>query len=354
MGVGLIYQYVYLILIIIFTIVETKTIRLPSERENVVGSFLMCLFMILFIGFRPISYDFGDMGNYDLYWDVLANWHGWDWEAENIIFDNMFNFMADNGFPKRFFFVLVAFIYFGGMYVSCAKLFPNHIMLSFLVCLAAFSSFTYGTNGIKAGAAASLFLVALAFRDIPPVSILFLLLSWGFHHSMQMPVAAYVLTLFFKHERWYFYGWLFCLAMAAGHVSFFQNLFAGMSDSSGAGYLGGEDQYNTVKGFRIDFVIYSAMPVVMGYYVKFKYKLMDKLYDVMLNMYLCTNGIWMLCMYANFTNRIAYLSWLEYPILLLYPCFQIQDPNHPLVVNRNKFIFYHLGFTVFMTVVYYH
>ncbi len=26
-----------------------------------------------------------------------------------------------------------------------------------------------------------------------------------------------------------------------------------------------------------------------------------------------------LCMYAGFTNRIAYLSWLIYPIVLIYP-----------------------------------
>lgn len=354
MGIGLLYQYIYLFVVTICTMVAIRTTRLPSERENFIGALLLCIIMIVFIGTRPVCYEFGDMGNYDLYWDVVADWHGFDWNAENVVFDNMFNFMAGHGFSKRFFFIFIAFIYFICMFITCVKLFPNHVLLSFLVCLAAFSTFSYGTNGIKAGAAASLFLVALAYRDVIPVSILFLFLSWGFHHSMQMPVAAYVLTLIFKNEKYYFYGWLFCFAMSACHVSFFQNLFAGMSDSSGAGYLGGEDTYNTVKGFRIDFVVYSAMPVVIGYYVKFKYKLMDKLYDIMLNMYLCTNGIWMLCMYANFTNRIAYLSWFMYPVLLLYPCFQIENLTHPLVVNRNKFILYHLGFTLFMNIIYYH
>lgn len=107
------------------------------------------------------------------------------------------------------------------------------------------------------------------------------------------------------------------------------------------------------SGFRIDFVIYSAMPVLMGYYVKYKYKLEDNLYDIMLSMYLTTNGIWMLCMYAEFTNRIAYLSWFMYPILLIYPCFAIKDQQHPLVMNRNKYIIYHLGFTLFMIFIYY-
>ena len=171
---------------------------------------------------------------------------------------------------------------------------------------------------------------------------------------MQLPVVAYVLTLIFKNEKWYFYGWLFCLLMAIGHVSFFQNLFAEITDDSGASYLSSTgENWGGKSGFRIDFVIYSMMPVLIGYYVKYKYKLEDKLYDIMLNIYLVCNGVWMLCMYANFNNRIAYLSWFIYPILLVYPCYAIEDENHPLVLNRKKIVLGHLGFTLFMVFVYY-
>lgn len=91
----------------------------------------------------------------------------------------------------------------------------------------------------------------------------------------------------------------------------------------------------------------------MGYYVKFKYQLEDKLYDTMLNIYLTCNGIWMLCMYAQFTNRIAYLSWFIYPILLVYPCYAIGDETHPLVLVRKKVVLLHLAFTLFMAFIYY-
>ena len=50
------------------------------------------------------------------------------------------------------------------------------------------------------------------------------------------------------------------------------------------------------------------MPVLMGYMVKYKYRLEEKIYDMILNTYLVCNAVWMLCMYAEFTNRIAYLS----------------------------------------------
>lgn len=54
----------------------------------------------------------------------------------------------------------------------------------------------------------------------------------------------------------------------------------------------------------------------MGYYVEFKYQLEDKLYDIILYMCLIFNEIWILCMYAQFTNCIVYLLWFMYPMLI--------------------------------------
>lgn len=350
------YIYVYLLIVSIITLSELKVKQLPKKRKQTLFAMLLSVFMVLFIGFRPISYVFVDMMNYNVFWHyAMKTWIGFNWNADNLLFDNLLSYMAAVlHWDIRTFFVLIAVIYFGGIYVACKKLFPDHVLLALLVYLAAFSTFSYATNGIKSGAAASLFLVALAYRDKIVISIVFLLLSWGFHHSMQMPIAAYILTLLFKSHKWYFYGWCFCLLMAVAHVSFFQNLFAGFTDETGADYLSSDgSDWGGKTGFRLDFVIYSVMPIIMGYYVKYKYRLKDKLYDVMLNIYLTCNGVWMLCMYANFTNRIAYLSWFIYPILLIYPCLSIADMRHPLVCNRNKIVLAHLGFTLFMSLIYY-
>lgn len=347
------YQNIYLLIVSVLTLALVGYRKDLDTKENITGSSLLCIFLVFFIGFRPISGRyFVDMYNYASEWR-FHKWHGFQWDTDNKIFDNLFNYMGSLSPDPTFFFVLIAAIYFIFMFVACRKLFPSNTLITYLVCLAAFSTFSYGTNGIKAGAAASLFLMALAYRDKMWISILFLLLSWGFHHSMQLPVAAYLLTLVFKKKEWYFYGWLFCLLMAIGHITFFQGLFAGMTDESGSGYLTEGVDWGGESGFRIDFVIYSAMPVLMGYYVKYKYELEDELYDIMLHMYLVCNGIWMLCMYAQFTNRIAYLSWFMYPILLVYPCYAIDDENHPLVLIRKKVVLCHLCFTLFMVFVYY-
>lgn len=349
------YKYIYLILIAIITLLIVKQRNDLNLCEGMGRSIWLCVFLIFFIGFRPHSPVFGDMANYASWWGFTP-WNGWDWNTENKIFDNIYRFIGSISPDATPFFVLIAAIYFIAILIACRKLFPSNTFIVYLVYLAAFSTFSYATNGIKAGAAAALFLVALAYRDKIFISLLFLFLSWGVHHSMVLPVAAYVITIFFKKKEWFFYGWVFCLLMAAGHVSFFQQLFAGLSDKSGAGYLTNNTTAEVLYakvGFRIDFVIYSIMPVLMGYYVKYKYKLKDEFYDMMLNIYLTTNGIWMLCMYAEFTNRIAYLSWFMYPIVLIYPCYAIKDKLHPLVLNRQKIVLCHLAFTLFMELVYY-
>lgn len=352
---ALYYEVIYLSIVAITTLLVVGRRNNLKKRESIIGSLILCVYLVIFIGFRPHTHVFGDTANFARDWGILT-WEGWDWEAENIIFDNIFTYLGTLSDDATPLFLFCSSLYFSCILAACRKLFPANTLIIFLVYLAAFSTFSYGTNGIKAGAAASLFLVALAYRNNLLISIPFVILSWGFHHSMVMPIAAYILTLFFKNKDWFFYGWLFCLAMATLHITFFQELFAGLSDSSGAEYLTNDTSAEVQRargGFRIDFIIYSSMPIIMGYFVKYKYRLQDKLYDIMLNMYLTTNGVWMLCMYAEFTNRIAYLSWFMYPLVLIYPCYAIANEKHPLVQYRKPIVLGHLGFTLFMNLIYY-
>lgn len=323
---------------------------------DVIGGALV-LFMVLFIGLRPVSGRyFVDMANYVLYYTTFYEGEPFEfnWDAENFLFDNLFMWWGSEWLGYTSFFVLIAAIYFGAAYLGIRKLFPNHRLAAYLVFLAAFSTFSYGTNGIKAGAAASLFIFAMGYRENLKVCIPLVLLSWGFHHSMVMVVAAFVMTLFVKNPKYYFIGWCFCFLMAAAHITAFQHFFSGFTTEQGAGYLlveGG--QHGGKGGFRIDFILYSSMPVLVGWYAVFKKRMqLSKLYKDLLNLYLCLNGIWMLCMYANFTNRIAYLSWFMYPIVLIYPFLQEQW-GKARYKTFGWVMLGHLGFTLFMNIVYY-
>ena len=317
----------------------------------------LVLFMVLFIGLRPVSGRyFVDMANYVMHYTVLYEGEifYFDRTAENILFDNLFAWWGSKMLGYTSFFVFIAAIYFGAAYLGIRKLFPNHRLTAYLVFLAAFSTFSYSTNGIKAGAAASLFIWAMGYRENLKVCIPLVLLSWGFHHSMVMVVAGFVLTLFVKNPKYYFAGWVFCFLMAALHVTAFQYFFSGFTTEQGAEYLLTESGItDTQGGFRIDFILYSAMPIVVGWYAVFKKKMrLSPLYKDLLNLYLALNGIWMLCMYASYTNRIAYLSWFLYPIVLIYPFLQEQWG-----MSRYKtfglVMLGHLGFTLFMNIVYY-
>jgi hypothetical protein len=172
---------------------------------------------------------------------------------------------------------------------------------------------------------------------------------------MIMPVAAFVTTLFIRNTKYYFVLWVFCLLMALAHVTAFAHFFAGATTEHGASYLlsdGADD--GTKGGFRLDFILYSAMPILVGWYVLFKKRLeVSDTYINLLNLYMCLNGVWMLCMYASYTNRIAYLSWFLYPIVLIYPFLNeewMEDNKYQIF---SVVMLAHLGFTLFMKIIYY-
>lgn len=345
------YQIIYLVVVTLLTIYYCNY---PQSRVgSKITAFILCVICILYIGFRPSSSLFTDMGTYTAYYNIIE-WHGFNSDTDNLIFDNLFAYMANSGINISIFFLLIAAIYFGGMLIACNKWFPNNVLLAFLVYLAAFSTFSFATNGIKAGAAASIFLMALAYRDKLYLAILLALISWGFHHSMQLPAAAYIISIFLKKTSRFFGFWVICLILSLLHVTYFQTILSGWTDDQGASYLNSIDaEFVTHKGFRADFVFYSIFPIIMGYYAVIKYNFKDKLYEVLLRTYILTNAIWLLCMYAPFTNRIAYLSWFMYPILIIYPCMKTEGNNWPLISKRNLIVGLHLSFTLFMTFIYY-
>lgn len=368
-----IYKYLILFVATIWTFRLSKQYSVSNfipERSNFkkqeAGIILLATFLTFLIGLRP-------MENMALMWADSANYYHsymvaeggqffFDPHATNFLWDNLFNFWASYSLGISSLFLLGDAIYFGCTYLACRKLFPHDTTAAYLVFLGAFSTYSYSYNGVKAGIAAALFLLALAYYENKLTSILFVLLSWGFHHSMQMPVAAYILTLFFKSPKWYFYGWGFCVMMALLHVNAFQELFASYSDESGQGYLKttSGDEFGGAGGFRFDFLLYSAAPVYFGYkFIMKEERQISNLYRTIMNMYLCTNGIWCLCMYASYSNRIAYLSWFMYPIVLIYPFLKEDLYGSPTLRGQRQYSFftkvmkYHLSFTLFMELVFY-
>lgn len=361
MNIATLYQTIYLLIVLCMTFYVMQRYALvdfSNREESYVSNnrlaLALTLFMVLFIGLRPVSGWFVDMGNYNINYNALfwgKPFH-FSWDTYNIIFDNLFAFLGSQRIPIEFVFLMLACIYFVCMMIACQKIFPKDALLSFLVYLGAFSTFSYGTNGMKAGAAASIFLLAIAYRENKLLTVVFLLVSLGFHHSMAAPIAVFVISMFVKDRRLFLGGWLFCLLLAALRITYFQELFAGLTDEHGAGYLAVEEEGRHVSGFRPDFIFYSAIPVFLGNYLIREFEIEDDNYTFLLNLYTGTNTIFLLCTYGTFINRIAYLSWLMLPFVLIYPFL-----NSDMGFYHNRYLRYvvygHLGFTLFMTFIYY-
>ena len=97
--------------------------------------------------------------------------------------------------------------------------------------------------------------------------------------------------------------------------------------------------------FRWDFLLYSFMPILLGWYAIFKRKVYDKTYLMLLGTYIYANAFWVLAIRAIFSNRIANLSWFLYPIVLAYPLL-----NLPVFKNSHSkktawILLAHFGFT---------
>ena len=83
------------------------------------------------------------------------------------------------------------------------------------------------TESLRLGAGdIMVFLCAIAYKkDHPKISILLAVLSWTFHHSMFVCLAAYFVISFYSRPKWYFLFRVVCLLLSLAHVSYFQNIF---------------------------------------------------------------------------------------------------------------------------------
>lgn len=323
-------------------------------------SIFICVCFILFIGFRPVSgIAFGDMGVYSRSYELIEGTpHVYSSNVDNLLWDNLFSWWASNKLGFNNLMLLMCTINFGSTFLACRKLFPNDTTISFLVFLGAFSTFSYATNGVKAGTAAGVFLLAIAYYRKIIICVPLMLISLGFHHSMKMPIAAFIIAYIYKNPKHLLFAWLLCVAIAAAHITMFQNLFAELSkesgDINGAGYLTPDptDESSYITGFRLDFILYSAAPVWVGWKVIIKNKISSNLYSFLIRLYLILNCIWMLCMYASYSNRIAYLSWFLYPIVLIFPYLRVKFTDNQYKIF-GKVVLLHLGFTLAMRYIYY-
>lgn len=306
-----------------------KTQFFQGSKSQVYG-FILAIGAWLYIGTRPTSM-YMDTGLYTLIYNLVQRG---TWSiipgSESEWFWSWLEYFCIRTTDASGWLTIIAFGYVGGMCVAAWKWMRNHFTLAVFFLFTAFSFWGYATNGIRNGLATSIMLMALSFVKpeyrknwvylLPAIVLVFL--STGTHNSMYLLAAASIISFLYPSKKYVFFIWGVCLILSPVSTNIFQSI--------GGGFI--EDErfttYNTTEidtskfsrtGWRWDFIIYSAMPIILGWYVVVKRKFYDWTYLFLLNIYIYSNCFFLLINKVAYSNRYAYLSWFIYPIVLLMP-----------------------------------
>ncbi len=357
--------YTTLLIICWFTVLyyigsgQQKILHSEGSPAQAAALFLSII-VIFFLGLRQISGEFGDtwMYAYD-YWriepeyDAISLHNEWLW-------NDIRAFCKLSGFNPHEYFLLIEFLYIGLMFVCGLILMRKNIWIVMLFFFSAFSSYSFGTNGIRNGLACSVMLVALSlFPERGPKRVFSLILMFfavGIHRTVLLPSAAAIGTLFLiKDTKWAIRFWIASIGLSLVAGSAVTQFFSSLGfDDRMANYSADASttDYFSHTGFRWDFLLYSCFPVIMIWYVTRYRKFTDNTFTVFANAYLLCNAFWILVIRSSFSNRFAYLSWFLYPIVIAYPILRMnlwrdQDRRTALI------LFLYSGFTFFMYYIYY-
>lgn len=344
--------------IVLLTIVHSYVLNIYDSKNisfiNAIG-YILLVFLILYLGTRPISGVFGDTVNYNKAFEkymlggsIPNNEGDYGW---HVFMKFMSHFMNIHGF-----FTICAFLYIYPLYAISKNLFNHYWYYAFLLFVVSFSFFTYGVNGVRNGAALSIFLWGLCYRDKKIIMAVFFLIATLFHKTALLPILAYTATFFYNNPKIYFKAWLACIPLSLVLGSAFVILFTslGFGDDRLNAYLTATTDADTFAstGFRWDFLFHSAFAVFAGWYFIYKKNFEDKFYYQLLNTYLICNGFWILVIKANFSNRFAYLSWFMMALVIVYPFLKQVFFKHQYIILGNVILLY-FGFTYFMNYIYY-
>ncbi|CAH8286139.1 EpsG-like putative glucosyltransferase [Mariniflexile fucanivorans] len=343
--------------IVLLTIFHSYVLNLYDSKNvsfiNVTG-YLLLVFLILYIGTRSIDGVFGDTVNYNKSFEkytlggaINDNEADYGW---HVFMKFMAQFMN-----IQWFFTICAFIYIYPLYKISKNLFNQYWYYAFLMFVVSFSFFTYGVNGVRNGAALSIFLWGLCYRKNKIIMSMFFFIAILFHKTALLPILAYVATFFYNNPKVYFKAWLVSIPLSLLLGSIFITLFTslGFGDDRLNAYLTTSDaEAFASTGFRWDFLFHSAFVVFAGWYFIYKKKFKDTFYYQLLNTYLICNGFWILVIKANYSNRFAYLSWFMMALVIVYPFLKQTFFKYQYIILGNVILMY-FGFTYFMNYIYY-
>lgn len=301
------------------------------EANLLVGTVLLLLIVTLFIGLRNPAGSwryFGDTYRYTLVFEKIKADPSWV-SGKDLGFYFYMKVIAQF-FNVQMFFLITAMLYVFPVFYAFYKWFKKHAFFAVVLFVTSMSFWPFGINGVRNGLATSFFIFALAFRDKRWLMYSIIGISISFHTSMVLPLLALVITEFYRNTKLLLKIWLISVPLSflfgrrlLGVVNFLVTSSIGQLDGRGD-FSDIESDVFAASSFRIDFVIYSAVVIALGYYFLYRFKFRDAFYLKLFNIYLISNTIWLFFIYYPYTNRVAYLSWFLIPPLVVYPIIYLK------------------------------
>lgn len=307
------------------------------------GTFLILIITIAFIGFRDPFGSwryFGDTSQYSLiYQDLDYATYG----TKKDLGFYTFMLLCKSIMSVSSFYVCCAIIYVILPFLTFRKWFKEYAFFALVLFVTSMSFWSFGINGIRNGLATSIFIFALGYYNRLIICVPLMILSMMFHSSLILPFVVFLASSKVKNTMLLIKLWLMATILSFFVGNQIEILIGDFLSTSGFTddkrvdtYFQEEiDGVIADKRYRLDFIIYSAIAIVLGYYYKFKLNFQSELYDRIFNMYIMANIIWIFLIYLAFTNRIAYLSWFLMPIVMIFPLLKSQN----IVKNRSKWIY---------------
>ena len=322
----LIYKIVLTTVILLFCIGKAFT---KETRSGSIMPFLLSLFCILFIGWREWKADeFVDSIRYG--YSYLYNYQTLDPSDIKDLSFGIFSYLCYAlGIHVDLYFVLCTCLYILPLLLVVKRIDDTRKTFFFLMIIASMSFFDYGVNIVRNGIASSFLLLSFVYSKRLAVALPITILAIGFHKSLLLPALIFIAVNYYNKPKLFLCFWLLSIPASFVISSIFQEYilqFNFISDRMGQYAEGAADNdLFSRTGFRWDFLIYGAIPIVIGYYYTLRRKLEDNLYTLLLSTYTLTNAIWVIINEIQYSNRFAYLSWFLMPILILYPIVKFEN-----------------------------
>lgn len=307
-------------------LLKNRDLEKFPEENLIVGTVLLLAVVTLFIGLRPPDGNwryFGDTHRYALAFERIKIDPTWVSDKDAGFY--LYMKLIAQFFNVQMFFLITALLYVLPVFYTFHKWFKKYSFFAVLLLVSSLSFWPFGINGVRNGLATSFFIFGLAFKERRWLMYSIIGISISFHTSMALPLLALIITEFYRNTKLLLKIWLVSVPISflfgrrlLGVVNFLVTSSIGQIDGRGDFSTIESDAFAT-SSFRIDFVIYSAVVIAIGYYFIYKNKFRNPFYLKLFNIYLISNTIWLFFIYFPYTNRVAYLSWFLIPPLVVYP-----------------------------------